>query len=165
MAELTNEQRGRMERAVAGLKTKSEKIRALHHAGYERSPIAQFLGIRYQHVRNVLVQSQRATGKEAREPYADSAGIRRYEWAAVGTDGRVVVPAPYRRLLGVDGGGQVLMLVDDGEIRLVGRDAAVRLAQEIVAKYVPEGTRLSDELIEERRSEARREAETDARRA
>ncbi len=37
--------------------TKSAKIRALAEAGYERAEIAKALGIRYQHVRNVLIRS------------------------------------------------------------------------------------------------------------
>jgi len=40
---------------VAGLPTKSAKIRALAAAGLSRSEIAKGLGIRYQHVRNVLI--------------------------------------------------------------------------------------------------------------
>jgi len=40
-----------------GLTTKSDKIRALAQAGYDRTEISQLLGIRYQHVRNVLLQS------------------------------------------------------------------------------------------------------------
>ncbi len=39
------------------LTTKSDKIRGLAQAGYDRSEIRKFLGIRYQHVRNVLLQS------------------------------------------------------------------------------------------------------------
>ena len=56
-------QRGRQQpsgrtRCVAErLTTKADKIRALFRAGYSRSEIAEHLGIRYQHVRNVLVQS------------------------------------------------------------------------------------------------------------
>lgn len=42
---------------VDGLSTKSAKIRALNAAGFSRTEIAAFLKIRYQHVRNVLVQS------------------------------------------------------------------------------------------------------------
>ncbi len=38
-----------------GLKNKSQVIRYLDGEGYSRSAIAGFLGIRYQHVRNVLV--------------------------------------------------------------------------------------------------------------
>ena len=40
---------------VKGLETKSAKIRALNAKGASRSEIATYLGIRYQHVRNVLV--------------------------------------------------------------------------------------------------------------
>lgn len=39
-----------------GLKTKSAMIRYLWAENYTRSAIAKFLGIIYQHVRNVLVQ-------------------------------------------------------------------------------------------------------------
>lgn len=45
------------QKIVEGLKTKADKIRALDEAGFSRTDIAQFLGIRYQHVRNTLVQS------------------------------------------------------------------------------------------------------------
>lgn len=40
----------------ATLKTTSAKIRAMATDGYERKAIAKALNIRYQHVRNVLVQ-------------------------------------------------------------------------------------------------------------
>lgn len=36
--------------------TVSGKIRYLHSHGYERSDISRLLNIRYQHVRNVLLQ-------------------------------------------------------------------------------------------------------------
>lgn len=42
---------------IEGLETKSDKIRALAHAGYLRTEISRFLNIRYQHVRKVLVDS------------------------------------------------------------------------------------------------------------
>jgi hypothetical protein len=41
---------------VAGLSTTADKIRALDTAGLPRAEIARFLGIRYQHVRNTLIQ-------------------------------------------------------------------------------------------------------------
>ena len=37
------------------LKTKSAMVRRLHSEGYDRSQIAKFMNIRYQHVRNILV--------------------------------------------------------------------------------------------------------------
>ena len=45
------------EDVTAGLATKSDKIRALAKAGYARAEIAALLGIRYQHVRNVLLDA------------------------------------------------------------------------------------------------------------
>jgi hypothetical protein len=39
------------------LTTKADKIRALARAGYSRTEIQKILGVRYQHVRNVLVRS------------------------------------------------------------------------------------------------------------
>jgi hypothetical protein len=55
------------------LHTTSDKIRALATAGYDRVEIADILGIRYQHVRNVLVRSGISGGlrrevKAEREP-------------------------------------------------------------------------------------------------
>jgi len=44
-----------MDLAVAGLGTKSDKIRKLAALGVSRSETAKYLMIRYQHVRNVLI--------------------------------------------------------------------------------------------------------------
>jgi hypothetical protein len=46
--------------------------------------------------------------------------------------------------------------VSDGELRVVARSEAVKLAQERVRRYVKPGRRLADELIAERRAEWRR---------
>jgi hypothetical protein len=55
-------QRRSPEEIVRGLQTTADKIRALANAGYDRTEIAKFLNIRYQHVRNVLVRSGLAGG-------------------------------------------------------------------------------------------------------
>jgi AbrB family looped-hinge helix DNA binding protein len=155
MAELSKEQRADMQRLVSGLDVTADKIRKLGAAGYERSAIARFLGVRYQHVRNVLVAAQQKS-----QGFRDSAADQpaRQEWAPVGLDGRVVIPASYRKLLGIEAGGHVLLLLEDGEVRLVGRDAALRRAQQLVARYVPTGTHLSDELIRDRQADVTRES-------
>lgn len=41
---------------ASGMKTKSAMIRLLWDDGYSRAAIAKYLGIRYQHVRNVLTK-------------------------------------------------------------------------------------------------------------
>jgi hypothetical protein len=50
-------QRAPAEEITRSLVTTSAKIRALAKAGYDRTEIAEQLGIRYQHVRNVLLDA------------------------------------------------------------------------------------------------------------
>ncbi len=55
---------------IRGLITTSDKIRALAKAGYDRTEISKSLGIRYQHVRNVMLRSG-LTGGMRREVEAE----------------------------------------------------------------------------------------------
>jgi AbrB family looped-hinge helix DNA binding protein len=76
----------------------------------------------------------------------------------IGPGGRVVIPADFRRAMEIKEGDVVTALLEDGELRLVGIKVAVRKAQAMVRKYVPEGVSLVDELIEDRRREAEEES-------
>ena len=71
--------------------------------------------------------------------------------------GRIVLPSDLRSLLGVGEGDALTGKVVDGELRLMSRSAAIRKAQEIVRRYVPEGTSLVDDLLADRREEFGRE--------
>lgn len=73
--------------------------------------------------------------------------------------GRIVLPSDLRSLLGVVEGDALTGKLVDGELRLMSRSAAIRKAQEIVRRYVPEGTSLVDDLLADRREEFRRELE------
>jgi hypothetical protein len=55
---------------IKGLTTTADKIRALAQADYDRTEISKFLGIRYQHVRNVMLRSG-LTGGMRREAEAE----------------------------------------------------------------------------------------------
>ena len=79
----------------------------------------------------------------------------------VGPKGRVVVPAPIRRELGIEEGTELMARVEGEGIVLEPRSAAIRRLQELVTAVVPRDVSLVDELIAERREEARREAELD----
>ena len=150
-----------MERIVAGLTTKSDKIRALYREGYSRSEIRRFLDIRYQHVRNVLVRDGyleprlgRPSRKEAvvfgrrSEPPPDQVRV------VVGPGGRVVIPVAYREALGIEEGGAVFMRLEGDELRVVEDETEVRRVREMIARRVPEGVSLVDALLRERRREA-----------
>ena len=71
--------------------------------------------------------------------------------------GRIVIPAEYRRALGLREGDPVMVQLDDGELRVLTRAQAIRRAQEILAPYLAGKPSPVDELIAERRAEAARE--------
>ncbi len=73
----------------------------------------------------------------------------------LGKNGRLVIPAPFRRALGIDSGDELLLTLEGGQLRITTREHAVARAQEAVRGRVRDGASLADELIEERRAEAR----------
>ncbi len=75
----------------------------------------------------------------------------------LGEGGRVVVPAKYRKALDLKPGDDVILVLEDGEVRITTVKQAIRRAQQIVRRYVPEDRDLVSELIKERREEATRE--------
>lgn len=75
----------------------------------------------------------------------------------VGEGGRIVIPSPYREVLGIREGDELRVRFDDGELRLTTPEHALRRAQRAVRRYVPADRSLADELVAERRLEANRE--------
>lgn len=148
-----DDHRQSMAELTVSLKTKAEKIRTLHDAGYSRSDIARFLDIRYQHVRNVVVHA----AERQQAPYAAVQGTG-VEWLQVGADGRVVIPMTYRGILGVEKGGQVMLEVDGTHVRLLNRTDALRQAQAMVATHLRKGPSMVEELLVERKAAAERES-------
>ena len=144
---------------VEGLRTTADKIRALFHAGFSRTQIEEHLGIRYQHVRNVLLRSGyteiqlNCVCPCEQRPTADDPPPEQVR-TTVGPGGRVVIPAEYRAALEIKEGDAVFMRLDGEELRLVSDATETRRVREMIARYVPEGVSLADELIRERRREA-----------
>ena len=68
--------------------------------------------------------------------------------------GRVVIPAAFRKALGVKPGEYLILRIVDGEMHAWTFGHATKRIQAIVRKHVPEGRSVVDELIAERRSEA-----------
>ncbi|MCH8997984.1 MAG: AbrB/MazE/SpoVT family DNA-binding domain-containing protein [Proteobacteria bacterium] len=67
------------------------------------------------------------------------------------------LPVAVLESMGVAEGDQVQLALDGDIVRILSRAAALREAQELVRRYVPEGVSLADELLAERRVEAARE--------
>lgn len=76
----------------------------------------------------------------------------------VGPKGRVVIPAAIRRRLGIDRGTRLAVLVDEGAVVLVPRDAVERRLHALF-KGVP--VSMADELHDDRRAEAAAELDAD----
>src|SRR5271165_6799392 len=125
-----------MRQLTAGIASKSEKMRVLGKAGYERADIARFLGTSYQFVRNVLIKEQERQSKReggtstSDEATANLAPVR----LRLGPDGRVVIPAPFREALGLSEGDVIIASIDNGGVCLLTIEAAVRRAQAAVRK-------------------------------
>jgi AbrB family looped-hinge helix DNA binding protein len=148
---------------VAHLPTKSAKIRALAARGVARAEIARVLGVRYQHVRNVLEHGKARDTKmgaglsERPQPAIFDDNMPSVK-VRLGPEGRVVIPAPIREALGLKEADVLFARLEGGEIKLLTPQAAMLRAQAIVRRFVPGGVSLADELIADRRREAEREA-------
>jgi AbrB family looped-hinge helix DNA binding protein len=70
--------------------------------------------------------------------------------ARIADGGRLVIPAEYRHALGLETGDEVIIRLEDGELRILTRAEAVKRAQAIVRRHVKEGRSLVDELTTER---------------
>ena len=78
--------------------------------------------------------------------------------AHVGKGGRLVLPARYRHALQLRPGDEVVLVLEDNELRLVPSSQAVKKAQALVRQFVPASRRLAKELIQDRRRESGRES-------
>jgi AbrB family looped-hinge helix DNA binding protein len=77
----------------------------------------------------------------------------------INEQGRIVIPAEIRREMNIKPGETVLMSFEDGVLKIESHRARIRRIQEEFKKYAKPGVLASDELIAERREEARREME------
>ena len=143
-----------MQHIVKDHTTVSARIRALDAAGYARADIARFLGKKYQHVRNVLLQGRpksEAAGAPAVDP--QEPGNVEPQKLRIAANGRLVVPADMRAAMLIDDSGHLTARVVQGELRVLAPLAAVRKLQRMTQDAVPAGVSLVDELIAERRAE------------
>ena len=76
----------------------------------------------------------------------------------ISENGRVSIPAAFRRELGVKPGDELIARVEDGELRLTSPKLALERARRILDRYIKKGDEdLADSLIADRRAEAARE--------
>jgi hypothetical protein len=142
-----------MDRLIAGLGSKSEKIRELGRHGVPTAEIARYLDIRYQHARNVLKEA--GLHKVAKD--SPAASPKPYAWVELKADGSLTIPAELLAAAGIAPGLPVHVRLTGDGIEVFSQHAALARAQAIAAPYRRPGVSEVDEFIAERRREAARE--------
>lgn len=71
--------------------------------------------------------------------------------------GRIVIPAKIREALSINIGENVMLSVEDNELRLTTSKEALRKLQKLVRKHVSPDRSIVDEFLQERREEAKRD--------
>jgi AbrB family looped-hinge helix DNA binding protein len=77
--------------------------------------------------------------------------------ARVNENGRVVIPSSFRKALGIQVGDEVVLRIEDDELRITTQQRRIQRAQRRARQYVKSGKSLVDELLAERREAAKRE--------
>jgi hypothetical protein len=152
---LTPSQRSAMESIVGGLPTKSAKIRALSEAGFETARIAEFLGLRYQHVRNVL--GSRPAASPAPSIDGPAPPPPAFGACIVEDDGRLSLPAVVLAALAARPGDALAWRFSDDELVLMGASAGLRFAQDLASSRAAPGRSWMEELRSDRTAEVARE--------
>jgi AbrB family looped-hinge helix DNA binding protein len=75
----------------------------------------------------------------------------------VNENGRLVIPAAFREVLGIKIGDEVVLRVQDDELRITTQQRRIQQAQRRARQHVKPGTSLVDELLAERREAAKNE--------
>lgn len=149
---------------LAEFKTSSDKIRALAAASMPRAEIARTLGLRYQHVRNVLVADEaKREASKSLEDHTDELGasprVGGLLRGKVGPAGRVVIPAQIRDVLGLEEGMELVFTVEGDEIRVTTMPTHLRRLQARMRELIPQAVSVVDEFIADRRAEQAAEDE------
>jgi AbrB family looped-hinge helix DNA binding protein len=116
--------------------------------------------VRWGMARNMAKEERRARGREAMPEYGESAEYKPIPvyHVVVADRGRLVLPLEIRGRLKIRDGDRVaLTLEGDGLVTLQTRDVAIRRLRGMFKHLAKPGRLASDELIAERRREARRE--------
>ena len=75
----------------------------------------------------------------------------------VNENGRVVIPASFRKALGINAGDEVVLRLENDELRITTLKHRLERARRRIRQYIKPGRSLADELIAERREAAKHE--------
>lgn len=82
-----------------------------------------------------------------------------YVTTKINDNGRIVIPAELRQEMGIKPGDTLFLTLEGDVLKVESQLARIRRIQKSMRALIPGDRLLSDELIAERREEARRETE------
>jgi AbrB family looped-hinge helix DNA binding protein len=88
---------------------------------------------------------------------SDQMTLKQETRTRVNENGRVVIPVAFRKAMGIKVGDEVVLRMEDNELRILTLKRRIERAQRLVRQHVKPGTSLVDELLAERREAAKRE--------
>src|SRR5262249_692299 len=91
--------------------------------------------------------------------FKDGGSVKQGYHATLGAGGRVVIPACLRQTLHLKEGDPLVLETDGDAVRIASQETVLKEVQAFFRQGIPEGVSLVDELLAERRDEARREDE------
>jgi AbrB family looped-hinge helix DNA binding protein len=75
----------------------------------------------------------------------------------VNENGRVVIPSSFRKALGIEVGDEIVLRLEEDELRITTQRRRIQRAQERARRYLKPGMSLVDEFLAERRKAAEHE--------
>lgn len=75
----------------------------------------------------------------------------------VNENGRLVIPAVFRKALDIKAGDEVIVRMEGDELRIFNVRHALKRARKVIKRYIKTDTNLTQSLINHRRAEASRE--------
>jgi AbrB family looped-hinge helix DNA binding protein len=75
----------------------------------------------------------------------------------IAKNGRIVIPSSFRRALGIEPGEELILRLEENELRITTPRLRLERIQKMIRESIPTDRSLADELIAERREEAKRE--------
>lgn len=132
-----------MNAIVAGVPTKSEKIRLLFRAGVAKADIARFLGIRYQHVYNVLLREDQAA-RAASSKNEEQPQVFRIELEA---GCKLTLPREFAEEEGLKNGDALICRRDPDGLKIMTSAAAEDYLRSVLRQRLPEQADLLEALL------------------
>lgn len=77
----------------------------------------------------------------------------------INENGRIIIPAPIRKDMHIKAGDELTLTYNDSNLQIETRKQVIKRVQKFFMQRLPKDVSLVDELIQERREEARRENE------